>query len=139
MWSEDVRDLAAREILITAALFVAALFAAMFLRNATEGIPVTSLFCLLLAVRWVVWAVQRAAARPARHRYFGRLVVLTALGLLLVDLGILVDGFRSGAGPNQRQWAVAIPLGTLAFFLLQQAARAHTAQRQAPVDETPAT
>ena len=51
-------------------------------------------------------------------------------GLILIDLVILVHGFRSG-GPSLGHWLLAVPLGTLATYLLHRSARRYQLQNRA--------
>jgi len=119
---DESRDLLAREILIGAALVVASFVLALALSSLGYVSDVLGLFLVLYALRWVLWAGLHAAARPEQHPYLRRLSEFTAAGLLLIDLAILVHGFRSG-GPSLGHWLLAAPLGTLAVFLLQKSAR----------------
>lgn len=125
---EETRDFIARELLIVATLVVVALVLAVVAVNLGYVVDIANLFAVVYFVRWVTWAAMRAAARPAQHAYLRRLTELTALGLILIDLLILVHGFRSG-GPSLGHWLLAAPLGSLAVYLLQKSARRRAAVR----------
>lgn len=125
---EETRDALARELLISAALLVATLVLTFVAHSLGYLVDFARLFLLLYFLRWVAWAGLHAAARPAQHPYLRRLRELTAAGLILIDLLVLVHGFRSG-GPNLAHWLVALPLGTLAAYLLQKSARGARARR----------
>lgn len=127
---EETRDLVAREILIAAALGVVTLVLAAALAQAGYASDPPRLFVLVYFARWVVWAARRAAARPAQHPYLRRLPEFSAAGLVLIDLLVLVHGFRSG-GPSLAHWLIALPLGTLAAYLFQKSARRHRLAKRA--------
>ena len=127
---EETRDLIARELLIIAALVVATLVLTVVVYQLGYVVAVTDLFLVVYFLRWLTWAALRAAARPAQHPYLRRLSELTAAGLILIDLVILVHGFRSG-GPSLGHWLLAVPLGTLAAYLLHKSARRHQVVKRA--------
>lgn len=124
----ETRDVVAREILIAAACVVAATVLAVVLSPFGYFADVPRLSVMLYALRWVVWAGLHAAARPEQHPYLRRLSEFSAAGLILIDLLVLVHGFRSG-GPSLGHWLLAVPLGTLAIFLLNRNARAARLRR----------
>jgi len=124
----ETRDFVAREILIAAALVVGAGVLAGVLGQFGYLASVSGLFYLLYALRWIAWAGLHAAARPEQHPYLRRLSEFTAAGLILIDLLILVHGFRSG-GPSLGHWLLAAPLGTLAIFLLHRNTRRQRLRR----------
>lgn len=88
------------------------------------------MFLWLCFLRLVLWAGRRAAARPEHHRYLKHLTMLAAACLFLIDLLVLVHGFRSD-GPTLGHLVIAFPLGTLAAFLWHDALRRRRRERRA--------